>query len=100
MEKRRMGELTTLECRAEAEESIDKKVRQNQVVEILEQGGEMSAKEIAVEMMNRGYVPTSERNWSSPRITELCYKGIIEPVGRKKCQYSGKSVTVFAIREE
>ena len=100
MEKRRMGELTTLECRAEAEESIDKALRQKQVVEILEQGGEMSAKEIAVEMMNRGYVPTSERNWSSPRITELCRKGIIEPVGRKKCQYSGKSVTVFAIREE
>ena len=100
MEKRRAGEITTLECRAEAEESIDKKVRQKQVVEILEQGGEMSAKEIAVEMMNRGYVPTSERNWSSPRITELCYKGIIEPVGRKKCQYSGKSVTVFAMREE
>ena len=100
MEKRRAGEITTLECRAEAEESIDKKVRQKQVVEILEQGGEMSAKEIAVEMMNRGYVPTSERNWSSPRITELCYKGIIEPVGKKKCQYSGKSVTVFAIREE
>ena len=100
MEKRRMGELTTLECRAEAEESVDKALRQKQVVEILEQGGEMSAKEIAVEMMNRGYVPTSERNWSSPRITELCRKGIIEPVGRKKCQYSGKSVTVFAIREE
>ena len=100
MEKRRMGELTTLECKAEAEESVDKALRQKQVVEILEQGGEMSAKEIAVEMMNRGYVPTSERNWSSPRITELCRKGIIEPVGRKKCQYSGKSVTVFAIREE
>lgn len=100
MEKRRMGEITTLECRAEAEESINKALRQKQVIEILEQGGEMSAKEIAVEMMNRGYVPTSERNWSSPRITELCRKGIIEPVGRKKCQYSGKSVTVFAIREE
>ena len=100
MEKRRAGEMTTLECRAEAEESVDKALRQKQVVEILEQGGEMSAKEIAVEMMNRGYVPTSERNWSSPRITELCYKGIIEPVGRKKCQYSGKSVTVFALREE
>ena len=100
MGKRRAGEITTLECRAEAEESIDKALRQKQVVEILEQGGEMSAKEIAVEMMNRGYVPTSERNWSSPRITELCHKGIIEPVGRKKCQYSGKSVTVFAIREE
>ena len=100
MKKRRAGEITTLECRAEAEESVDKALRQKQVVEILEQGGEMSAKEIAVEMMNRGYVPTSERNWSSPRITELCRKGIIEPVGRKKCQYSGKSVTVFAIREE
>lgn len=103
MEKRRMGELTTLECRAEAEEDIarfKKKIRQIQVIEILKECGEMSAKEIAVEMMNRGYVPTSERNWSSPRITELCRKGIIEPVGRKKCQYSGKSVTVFAIREE
>ena len=100
MEKRRAGQITTLDCRADANEEVDKALRRRQVKSILREGGEMSAKEIAVEMMNRGYVPTSERNWSSPRITELCRKGIIEPVGRKKCQYSGKSVTVFAIREE
>ena len=36
----------------------------------------MTAKEISNEMYLRGYIPTNERNFTSPRITELLIKGV------------------------
>lgn len=100
MEKRRMGELTTLECRADANEEVDKALRRRQVKSILREGGEMSAKEVAVEMFKRGYVGSDDRNFASPRLNEMCKNGDVEQLGKKICQYSGRPVTVFAIREE
>ena len=58
---------------------------------------ELTAKECAVMMMQKGYVPTCERNISAPRLTELGQKGIVEPVGKKVCSYTGKKVTVWAL---
>ena len=96
-EKRGFGESPTLEARHESFETVDKQVRYRQIIEILT-GKEMTAKEIAVEMHRRGYVPTSERNFSSPRLCEMGQKGIVEPVGKKTCFYTGKKVTVWALR--
>ena len=31
----------------------------------------MTAKEIAVEMYKKGYIPSDERNFTAPRLTEL-----------------------------
>lgn len=100
MEKRRAGEITTLECRADANEEIDEALRRGQVKSILREGGEMSAKEIAVEMYRRGYVGSDDRNFASPRLNEMCKNGDVEQLGKKKCEYSGRNVTVFALREE
>ena len=99
MEYRRLGEIPTLETRTESYESVDKKKRYKQIVEILYGGKEMTAKEIAVEMWNRGYIPTSERNFTAPRLTELSYKGIVEPCGKQKCTYTGKTVAVYKLME-
>lgn len=57
-----------------------------------------TAKEIAVEMKKRGDIPTDERNFTAPRLTELSIKGIVEPIGKKKCSYTGKTVSVYKIR--
>ena len=96
--QRRMGENPMLETRTEANESVDKQKRYMQIIEILNNADKpMSAKEIAVEMNKRGYTPTSERNFSSPRISELLKTGIVDCVGKKKCEYSGKSVSVFGL---
>jgi hypothetical protein len=96
--QRRMGENPMLETRTEANESVDKQKRYMQIIEILNDADKpMSAKEIAVEMNKRGYTPTSERNFASPRITELLRTGAIDCVGKKKCEYSGKSVSVFGL---
>lgn len=100
MEYRRPGEIPTLETRSEANETVDKKKRYKQIIEVLYGGKEMTAKEIAVEMCNRGYIPTSERNFTSPRLTELSQNGIVEPIGKQKCSYTGKTVAAYKLREE
>ena len=100
MIERLPGEIPTLDTRSETNETVDKKKRYKQIIEILYGGKEMTAKEIAVEMCNRGYIPTSERNFTAPRLTELSYKGIVEPIGKQRCTYTGKTVAVYKLREE
>ena len=100
-ETRRMGEITTYETRALAEEQVNKLKRYKQIIAILVENNNepMSAKEIAVEMHKRNYTPTDERNFSAPRITELLKRGVVDCLGKKKCQYSKKMVGVFNLRQ-
>ena len=97
MERRMAGEVTTYETRSEAEASVDKQKRYKQIIECLKENGELTAKECAVEMMKKGYIPTAERNYAAPRLTEMSQHGLVEPVGKKVCSYSGKSVAVYAL---
>ena len=94
MQERMPGQNITLETRVEAEETVDKQVRYNQILEILD-GKEMTAKEIANEMWMRGYTPSNERNFVSPRLTELSIEGKVEPIGKKKCFWTNKNVSVY-----
>nr|MBR6100758.1 DNA gyrase [bacterium] len=89
--------MITFENRAEAHETVDKQLRYMQIIEILD-GKEMTAKEIAVEMKKKGYIPTDERNFAAPRLTELSIKGIVEPTSKKRCEYTGKTVSVYKMR--
>ena len=89
--------LITYDTRAEAHEQVDKARRYFEILEILD-NKEMTAKEIAVEMHKKGYIPTDERNFTAPRLTELSIKGIVEPVGKKTCEYTGKTVSIYKIR--
>lgn len=99
MHRRMAGEITTFDTRAISHEGVDKQKRYRQILSILA-GHEMTAKEVAVEMMLRGFIPTSERNFTAPRLTELSKAGVVEPVGRRKCKYTGKTVAVYAVREQ
>jgi len=90
--------MITFETRSEANDTVDKKKRYRQILEILQGGKEMTAKEIAVEMCQRGYVPTPERNFAAPRLTELSIKGLVEPCGKQKCSYTGKTVALYKMR--
>ena len=98
--KRLIGEVPTLETRHEANISVDKQKRYKQIIEILQDGRELTAKEVAVEMFNKGYISTSERNYAAPRLTELSIKGIVEPIGKTICKYTGKKVAVYKLRDE
>ena len=98
MKKRMNGEIPSLETRSEAHEKVDKKKRYSQIVECLLENGDLTAKECANIMMMKGYIPTSERNFTAPRMTEMCATGLIDQVGRKKCAWTGKNVTVYGLR--
>lgn len=86
--------MITQETRRLSHENVDKEKRYKQILECMN-GNQMTAKEAAVEMYKRGYIPTSERNFSAPRLTELEKKGLVKVVGKKKCEYTGKTVAIY-----
>ena len=99
MIERRPGEMTTLETRKESYDKVDKRKRYREIIEILQENKKpMTAKEISVAMYHKGYTPTSERNFSSPRITELLKNGTLDIVGKKRCKFTGKTVSVYELR--
>ena len=98
MIERRPGQPITLDTRAEAYEGVDRILRRKQILTILEELGPMTAKEVAVEMHRRGYTGNDDRNNAAPRLTEMAKEGLVEPIGKTRCQYTGKTVSVFARR--
>lgn len=99
MEKRRIGEIPTLETKSESNESVDRTKRYKQIVEILKgYPNGLTAKEIAILMYSNKQIPIPERNFTAPRLTELSKKGIVEPIGKKTCQYTRKTVAVYSLR--
>lgn len=92
-----MIENITLETRVESESTVDKNLRYSQILEILG-NKEMTAKEIAHQMYERRLIPTDERNFTAPRLTELSIKGIVEPVGKRKCLWTNKMVSIYKRR--
>ena len=105
MRERQPGENTPAETRHDANAIVDREKRYKQIIEVLdgmkrENGREaLTAKEIAVVMFRNDLIPTSERNFTSPRLTELTAKGIVEPAGKVKCKWTGRTVTAYRLRE-
>jgi len=100
VEQRKYGINPLVETRAEAEEKVDKKKRYHQIMQILSNSKDgMTAKEIACEMCRLHYTPTNERNFASPRLTEMLKLGLVDCVGKKKCNFTKVKVGVFKLRE-
>lgn len=93
MEERFWGTNPSMETRHDSNERIDKKVRQNQVLSVLTHP--MTAKECAVEMYVHGFTRNDDRNNAAPRLTEMTEDGRVEIIGKTRCRYSGKTVTVY-----
>ena len=85
----------TKQTRSESYEKVDKQRRYNQIFEVLNELGSASAREISEMMHKKGYTPTSERNFSAPRLTELVKFEKLEIVGKKVCEFTGKKVAVY-----
>ena len=69
------------------------KVRYEQILACMD--APRTAKEIAVELYELGIIPSTERNYVSPRLTELEKRGIVKAFKKKKCEYTGKTVAVY-----
>ena len=98
MIERQYGEMTTYDTRADAHDRVDKARRYSQIRECLCEGA-MTAKECAVRMHEKGYTPTDERNFTAPRLTEMANRGMVDIIGKKKCEYTGRTVAVYELME-
>ena len=87
----------TEQTRRDAEEKVDKQIRYQQITGMLHKWGDMTAKEIAYLMWRQGMIPTFERNFTSPRLTELKDAGLVEVRGKRKCKWTGRTVAVFGL---
>lgn len=76
-----------------------RKIRYEQILDRLLTGTK-TAKEIAVELYELGIIPSTERNYTAPRLTELEKMGFVEVIDKKKCDYTGKTVAVYQITPE
>lgn len=59
-----------------------------------------TAKELAVELFDLGFIPSTERNYTAPRLTELEKMGYVKAIDKKKCQYTSKTVAVYERTEK
>lgn len=97
---RNYGEIPSLECRRDSHDTVDKQKRYRQIIEVLTEFGELTAREVASALMLKGYSNTDERNVSAPRLTEMCELGIVEQRGKKKCTVTGKNVTLYGLTKQ
>ena len=69
------------------------KIRYIQILDRLDEP--KTAKELAVELYELGFIPSMERNYTAPRLTELSRMGMVKVIDKKKCEYTGKTVAVY-----
>jgi len=70
--------------------------RKKMILDILRERGGLTAKELATELHKRGHIPSDERNFTAPRLTELRNERKVVPVDKKHCDKTGRKVTVWA----
>lgn len=100
MIEREFGENTTLECRHDSYELTDKQKRRKDILFVLENSAKpLTSMEIAEDLYMMGLVDRIDRNYVSPRMTEMCMDGTVEPVGKLKCKVTGRTVTAYQIRK-
>ena len=90
--------MVTFETRQLSFEYIKPK-RKKRYEEILDRlmSGPKTAKEIAVELFELELIPSTERNYTAPRLSELKEMGLVRAIDKIKCKYTGKTVAVFEI---
>jgi hypothetical protein len=55
----------------------------------------MTAHEILTAMLSAGVVDYYDPNFVRPRLTELKELGLVETVGKRKCERTGKNVAIW-----
>lgn len=87
-----MSEITR-ETKKRSYNSLNINNRYNQILERLDKP--KTAKEIAMELFKEKIIPSPERNYTAPRLSELEKMGIVRSFRKKKCEYTGKYVAVY-----
>ena len=89
-----MSTITAQTRQMSFEDIQDKtKIRYIQILNRLDEP--KTAKELAVELFELGFIPSTERNYTAPRLTELEKMGYVKSNEKRKCEYTGKTVAVY-----
>ena len=48
-----------------------------------------------MELFDLGFIPSTERNYTAPRLSELEDMGMVKAIDKKKCEYTGKTVAAY-----
>lgn len=88
------------ETRREANEKVDKKTRELQVLKILSNYTELTAKQIARYMAYRGYTKEVDYNNARPRLTNLLEKRDVCIVGKELDTETNCKEVVYKITQK
>ena len=89
----------TKETRRESYEKTKTTPLKQQVLSVLA-GKELTAREIAIEMYKKGYIPYPARAVIQPRVTELVEAGLIEAACKKYDTETGRKVAAYKVVEK
>lgn len=90
----------TTDTRFESLEKLDRKTICNLIVNTLKEHRKdgLTAREIAVELYNKGLVWSCERQMVAPRVTELVDDGVLVVVRKKFDEITQRKVAVYIIK--
>ena len=96
------GQIVTFETRAEANESVDRQTRYQQIIYLYQCCNELglTVRECAMLMFLKKYTHSEHRQEIAPRITELRQMGILEEVGKTVDVETHRNVAVFKLSED
>lgn len=91
--------LITGQTRNESYDELRKSLsnKQEDVMFILKNGGEMTAREVAKEMYELCITNTNERNNAQPRLNELVKKNLVKVVGKTHDKVTNHNVALYKV---
>jgi len=93
-----MSAITKVTRRMSYEEILEGLGQRHQMIlEALRERPRSTARELALYLWEKGMIPSPERNYTHPRLTELMKAGIVAAVDKKRCPITGKMVAVYEI---
>lgn len=90
----------TSETRRESYEALDAATVNRRITGILEGSEGMTAREVAINMFMFNLIPYPVRQAVAPRLTELAAEGVVEAVGKKLDEQTGRKVAVYRLVEQ
>lgn len=86
--------------RRESLDKLDNATVNKHIIKTLENGSELTAREIAKVLYDNGYIPYPVRQAVAPRLTELEMDGIVKVVRKAYDPVTKRSVAVYRMVSE
>lgn len=89
----------TNKTRRESYAKLDTANLNRHIVEVLENGGAMSAREVSLTLFEKKLIPFPVRQAVAPRLTEMMADGIVESVGKVYDEETKRNVAAYRLKQ-